>query len=382
MIEKFKPFWVMDNPINYNFKKVAIFGLAKSGTTGLFYSIKQALGVKDDECIFEPTIRKAAAHALSHSGNTLSKILIGRAANKSIIDILRDSFTHIVVIQRNPLDRLISLLHWRHAHIFGDIAAQMYVSSIDSLSSNTSSLSRVYDCCSQLSIVSGFDLIKDFIDRERSFSNFSDSLKQSLGASVIQVAYDDFADDEMEKLSTFLGVQVVNERSLSRHQHVRRTAESSRWQGYYGQQDISIFDSLLKHNLIYIDLDQFVVNPCNAPLNSGTEYIVNLINKNRSRLFLPQFSAERHPGDVEFVPSEYEKYVKDSFSYTHKKDVSSAIQSLLSAIPYNPSLQSSWKLLHHKLIHKRLNISPVDIEKIRIVAGNYSKADILDLLDK
>jgi hypothetical protein len=97
--------------------KIVIFGLAKSGTTAVFYKIKNSLP-PDTVCLFEPqsfdpgAVRKKGIKSLlsrRRERDVLAKVLPFRPHCSADVD----GFSHFerpILIVRDPRDRLISRL--------------------------------------------------------------------------------------------------------------------------------------------------------------------------------------------------------------------------------------------------------------------------------
>jgi hypothetical protein len=82
--------------------KTVIAGLGKTGTTALFFKIKQSLPA-DTLCLFEP---KAFEAAPGHTGPVLAKVLIGLNRTTDIASFR--TFDRKIILVRDPRDTLVS----------------------------------------------------------------------------------------------------------------------------------------------------------------------------------------------------------------------------------------------------------------------------------
>ena len=82
--------------------RVVVFGLGKTGTTALFFKLKQAMAA-DTHCLFEP---RSFVPAPEPSANILAKVLIGYNRDVDPSGFL--SFDRTVFLTRDPRDTLVS----------------------------------------------------------------------------------------------------------------------------------------------------------------------------------------------------------------------------------------------------------------------------------
>ena len=210
-----------------------IAGLAKSGTTILFSRVEQALAPAPNT-FFEPDRDEQLAEILRAraTGNTLTKVLIGRVSSKT--DLLRQFDRHIV-IYRDPRDQFISML----LYLFYDFKVNSDHAGFQEASD---ALARKVEDPACQSTIELYNLIAGLVGRApiAVFNNLHREQRDYIQAFSPQLLrYEDFVDNAIASAEQYLNINLHNDAQVPDLYHrVARSRSYGDWKNWLNGQDL------------------------------------------------------------------------------------------------------------------------------------------------
>lgn len=255
--------------------KIVILGLAKTGTTGLFYKIKNSLGA-DTLCFFEP--QKIEIDKLGNTKNVLVKELLwSKDRNYSIYP----SFDKKILIVRDPRDYFISSLIYS-SFFHGSFISKEVLSRVFSIiqqKENNSDLVSFMNLVEELkqSVSNKPDRLIMWKDQINRFMNFHRDHQD-----FFVFKYEDLVKQDFVKLEEYLGLKLSGSSdvdvSLSR---VVRSKKSNNWKSWFTTQDVSYFQNYVKEFMMTYSYfcDWELNNDRSIPKAEASEYIIKLLKE-------------------------------------------------------------------------------------------------------
>jgi hypothetical protein len=236
--------------------RIMIIGGGKSGTTGLFFrvmrNVEKHYGFEFDR-LFEPKERAALERLKRHA---ITKILGERMPELKISQELIESFDKRLLIVRDPRDVLISRLMWIVATRLAQTPQADVGPVLEALQEkerNPSSLSTRQLVEIAMPVFRRGSIPKERSDeyRARQLSRFLENMQRHvfLGARLFKehsdfelVRYEDFVDERLERLETYLGfpLDVPPDLPLLK-QKVLRTGQHGSWRNWFLDEDYECF---------------------------------------------------------------------------------------------------------------------------------------------
>jgi len=212
-----------------------IAGLAKSGTTILFSRMQQAIA-PEPKTFFEPDRDDQLQEILdsaSDSQPTLSKVLIGRVTSRN--ELLRQFQRHIV-IHRDPRDQFISML----LYLFYDFQIS---GDTDGFDQAYHALARKIERPREHSTIELYNIVAKIVGRAPVgvFNKLHQEQKSYIEAfSPALLRYEDFLDDKLEGIETYLGFSLSNRAEVPKeYQRVARSRGYGDWQFWLNDDDLA-----------------------------------------------------------------------------------------------------------------------------------------------
>lgn len=279
--------------------KVVIFGLAKSGTTALFYKIRNSLP-PGTIALFEPTSYGKRAHLRARLGAArrghfapvvLAKVLPWDSKPVRIQDF--DRFDRRVILVRDPRDRLVSHLLYRSynaAFVRDDAAVAAFLALLTRKEADPRSVSMMR-------------LLRTFDQLEREVGSPASWRERYEGKGVVQplryherqpalpvFRYEQLVDGEFEPLEAILGFSLGGAATVpSELQRVVRTRSYGAWRNWFTPEDVDtlrpIFLPYLERYYPGAEWD-LAHSPAIDP-DHGSIYVERVINERRTLSGLP-----------------------------------------------------------------------------------------------
>ncbi|HEX8852150.1 MAG TPA: hypothetical protein VF754_01610, partial [Pyrinomonadaceae bacterium] len=279
--------------------KIVIYGLAKSGTTALFYKLKNSLP-PDAVCLFEPqsfdprALKPKGIKALVARGrepDVLAKVLPFRPSAPADADSFAHFDRHVLLI-RDPRDRLISRL------LYGVYHAD-FCGRDDKVTEFLALLRRKEDDPRSVSVkrlLAAFAELNGerFTFAEWAASHTEHSVRRPLEFHdrrgwLFLFRYEEMIDGRFAALEEYLGVSLKGDIAVPPElDRVRRTQSYGNWRDWLTEEDVECLRPVLQPFLdrYYSEADwELNPSPTIAPAH-GSLYVARIVSDRRAALKL------------------------------------------------------------------------------------------------
>lgn len=261
---------------------VIVAGLAKTGTTGLYTTVKRSLceSVGDPVCLFEPKnikpiehyfkeIRKKSVDSFSERP-LLCKVMLKKEFFEK--PHILDKFDKKIMIVRDPRDRLLSMLLFKALSRPKSVEKSIpeFINLLEEKENNPSSMSFVELCEKVKQLGMGEINIKKSIE----LLEFQNEMICKHGFH--KVFYEEFVDGNTQGLQDYLGLGKINNESQSKWlQHIERSKGHGEWRNWFTHKDIiqlaPLLDEAISHTGYSNNWDIFKDQEINP--ESSSKYI-------------------------------------------------------------------------------------------------------------
>jgi len=236
--------------------KIVIAGLGKSGTTALFFKIKNSLPF-EPRCIFEPTEYKEEPE--DREKGVFAKVLL-KDPDRENYDSFGE-FDRKILIVRDPRDRLISNILYKVWDGFyaDERKVKKFIALLEKKERDPKSVS-VLRVLALLKKLERHDFWKSprpgkFRKKKKSTDFWLDTMygrRFHRAAEFYEkhpgyfcIKYEDFISGNIEGLEKYLGIRLRGSASVSKeYSRVVRTKKSGGWRNWFLEEDIRFFRSL------------------------------------------------------------------------------------------------------------------------------------------
>jgi hypothetical protein len=285
--------------------KIVIYGLAKSGTSALFYKIRNSLPA-GTIAQFEPSRYTLRDRLMGHaralrrrnvSPDVLAKVLPWENPPARIEDFER--FDRQILIVRDPRDRLVSAL------LYLTYNAQFVRSEAEAL--EWLRLLRLKEA--EPASVPVVRLLEAFDALELAAGGRSDwvELYQERGVArplrfhaerphLHLFRYEQLIEDRVEDLETFLGLRLTGTALLPPPlRRVERTKGSGSWRSWFTPEDVQAFEPVFRPylDLYYPGSDWNLGPPRRLDPELGSLYVERIVNEKRALAGLAPLPSAR-----------------------------------------------------------------------------------------
>jgi hypothetical protein len=253
--------------------KILVAGQAKSGTTALYYALKQALP-RNYTCLFEPRSYTGAGS----DGCVLAKVLI----NPSVKAGDFETFHKKILIVRDPRDNLLSRLLYAvydQKFFVDDDKVRIFIKHLEQKQRNPAGLPLI-ELLKVLSNLSGEDMLERFVIRHRAGLEFD-----ILHRNYFVYKYEHFVAGQSSGLEEYLGFALnFNVNVDATHSRVARTKGAGDWRNWFTEQDVEYFSDIYHDYLVKYGYDvKWELSPEPEILPEySTEYVMRLVRERRS----------------------------------------------------------------------------------------------------
>lgn len=216
--------------------KIVIFGQYRTGTTALFFKIRQSLPKAKVYELFEP---ERDIPSDDSNNITLAKVILG-------IDTLIDydpflSFDKQIYLARDPRDWFISgllFLLQQEVHIYSNVSHIQHIIQL---------LEQKEQQPDSISVIELFKTFMRYANRdsttildwvEKQINWLLDFESQLTGAVTIR--YEDLVDDNVTALEDYLEFPILRGQADVSFEHVARTKEYGHWRNWFLEEDCEI----------------------------------------------------------------------------------------------------------------------------------------------
>ena len=284
--------------------RIVIFGLAKSGTTALFYRIKHSLPA-DAVCLFEPRAFDPRAVGRGWRGwfrpgrrppDVLAKVLPFRPAEPADAESF-SSFDKQVLLVRDPRDRLISRLLYvvYDSNFYGrDEPLRAFVALLRRKEADPRSV-PVGELLQTFARLNGdqfsFDAWAAWHARHsvRAPLDFHDC-----HPALFVYKYEEMVGGRLGGLEEYLGLRLGGGADVSaEHGRVARTKSYGNWRDWLTPEDVERLRPVLRPYLerYYEGADWDVRARPSLPAEFGSGYVERIVNERRAAEGLPPFGG-------------------------------------------------------------------------------------------
>ena len=253
-----------------NDKKVIIVGLAKSGTSILTYRISSAL--EGATLNFETYNTQFLNHIEFHRKIQQEKIVVSKALYYRItryMPLVSAYYNKKIFIVRDPRDLLLSNFFYSW-HKDSNRPKEKFEQALDLILKKERTPTLI-------SMNSLFETRPEV--KQQVLNNVKEicDVLGTLDDSWLILRYEDFIQDNVEKLNDYLGFSVKLTTSVpDRLKKVERSKSFDNWRKWFSAEDVSLFRPELEnylHRLGYDADDWKLDNPARLPAADGSAYI-------------------------------------------------------------------------------------------------------------
>ncbi len=264
---------------------IVIFGAYKSGTTGLFYKIRNSLPAPP-RALFEAA-RYDPQPDDARTG-VLAKIILGQAGGRPLADY--DSFAafpHRLLLVRDPRDWLVSgtlFLPQQHPEIYRDPARRGAL--LDLLrrkehAPDTVSFTEIFTAVTGALAGTSPEAVRGWIAEHLDGLIAFDQARPGLH----RVRYEDLAAGRLAALEHYLGLPLRGPAEVDRvHDHVPRTRAAGDWMNWFLPADAPRWAPLLDRYLRHYgyDPDWTPRGPRRIDPAHGSDYVARVMARRRA----------------------------------------------------------------------------------------------------
>ncbi len=251
-------------------------GAAKSGTTALYFKIRNSLQGSIYE-LFETDHLDSKASADAH--HILAKLLFRQSDHRDLTPF--SGFEKKIGIVRDPRDRLISgvLYNLFHSDLLqNNLAAREQLLALLEHKEREPQSTSLRSLLQSIQSLLGKDLSPQW-----TANKFLQCLKNCVG--FFYYKYEDFVAERFSALEDYLGFPLRGENKVDAcYQRVIRTKASGNWKNWFLQEDVEFFRPMMKPYLDFFGYeDDWNVsqNPVISPTHSSL-YVRNLLAERRA----------------------------------------------------------------------------------------------------
>ncbi|PJF41599.1 MAG: hypothetical protein D6737_06935 [Chloroflexi bacterium] len=230
--------------------KIVIFGQYKTGTTALFYKIKQSLPQGRLRTLFEPD--RFVPQSNDDAKIILAKVIVGAGGHVQYDAFL--DFDKQIYLIRDPRDWLISGLLFilqQAENIYTNHKTTQHVLSLlrqKETDPKSLSVKRLMQEIFWLGYGRTLQEQTEWIVRHHAWLTVFENRLQD----AYWLKYESFVDDELEALRTYLGFELQPGTATIEapaHQHVIRTRTYGNWRNWLVDDDVEYFKPLFQEYL-------------------------------------------------------------------------------------------------------------------------------------
>lgn len=274
--------------------KIVIYGLAKSGTSALFYKILNSLPA-GTIALFEPksyTLRDRimgrvrALRRRNVAPDLLAKVLPWEVGPVSVVDF--EGFGRQILIVRDPRDRIVSELLYRSYNaqfIRGEAEALEWLRLLRLKEADPGSISLVQLIEAFHALERAAGVRADWVERYQQRGIALPLRFHAERPHLHLFHYQQLIEERFEQLEDFLGVALGGSAAVSPLlRRVVRTKGSGSWRGWFTSEDIETFQPMFRPYLdrYYPAADWNLDDRRSLDPKDGSLYAERIINERRA----------------------------------------------------------------------------------------------------
>ncbi len=271
-------------------KSVIILGSAKSGTTALYYAVRNALAEaagKPIEGLHEPTDPLVIRNYLAETQDAipLAKVLLGPLTRQG--GDVTSWFDKRVVIYRDPRDNVISRIVFMLQRLIPvkDHARIEQVKELFRRKETAPESLSVLQMIGEIEALSGRkDLAKAMRNNALLPAEMKREREQKDG--LFLMSYDDMVQGRYEALSDYLGLPIKSGVEVDqKHSYVVRTKGSGEWRNWFLAEDIQFFAKDVAADFALLGFDANETANETKVINASTcsEYVASQFQRQQEK---------------------------------------------------------------------------------------------------
>jgi len=270
--------------------RIAVVGLAKSGTTGLWSALVKALPARYLQ-FFEgqylPTRYNkyiGRKNPDKSAPDVIDKQIIGPDFHLSAVNF----FDHVVWLVRDPRDRLVSYILYRHFdHRFDDDAfVSEQLRLLEKKEMNPRAV-NLRDLESRLNLPDPTDDSAFFWGDQKKWSTLQ--LAVTKGQALV-FRYEDFVDGQFSEIENRLGLKISKAKHVPKQfERVVRSKSHGFWRDWFTKEDVEHYRPLFEPFLLRYGYDNNWDSSNDPRINPahGSFYARRIVNERRASEGLP-----------------------------------------------------------------------------------------------
>ncbi|HEX8282720.1 MAG TPA: sulfotransferase domain-containing protein [Pyrinomonadaceae bacterium] len=284
--------------------RVVIYGLAKSGTTALFYLIRDSLA-PGAVCLFEPrafdprAVKKGLLARLirgRREPDVLAKVLPFRPTEPADAASF-DGFDKQILLVRDPRDRAVSrLLYGVYNSTFckRDAPLADFLDLLKRKEADPRSVS-VRELLQTFARLNGDEFSFDGWAAEQARHSVRAPLDfHDCHAGLFVCKYEEMVEGRLAALEDYLGLKLSEEVSVpAEHRRVTRSKTHGGWRDWLTPEDVEYLRPVLRPYLgrYYAGADWDLSERPAIPADFGSGYVLRIVNERRAAEGLPPFGG-------------------------------------------------------------------------------------------
>jgi hypothetical protein len=284
--------------------RVVIFGLARSGTTALFYKIRHALPA-DAVCLFEPrgfdprvvrTGLLARLLAGRREPDVLAKVLPFRPSEPADAESF-DSFDKQILLVRDPRDRIVSRLLYvvYHSNFYrSDEPLRVFLNLLRRKEADPRSVT-LRELLKTFAALNGDEFSFDAWAAGHARHSVRAPLDfHDCRPDLFVCKYEDVVGRRLGGLEEYLGLRLTVETDVpAEHGRVVRAKSYGDWREWFTPEDVEYLRPVLRPYLerYYEGADWGLSAHPFIPAEFGSGYVERIVNERRAADGLPPFGG-------------------------------------------------------------------------------------------
>lgn len=276
--------------------QVCIFGLPKTGTTGLYGLIKNGMANAglDPVATFEPprtTAFKSFFEKSNPDVNFVTKVMIRKTYFED--PALINQFSHKVMIIRDPRDRAISRLLFRalSGRRDDEDAVNEFVDLLRKKEADPKSISFV-------KLTQEADRLKIGKSEWANIpSRMEYQIRRMKKHGFHRILYEDFVAKNYSELSDYLGLKLEGNKAKNESWlgHITRSKSNGAWRDWYTEEDVEFIRPMFKPYMDHFGYEDDWDIPAKQSIDSKTasEYVVDRYAKRKKEFSLMSSSGDK-----------------------------------------------------------------------------------------
>ncbi|AGA33593.1 hypothetical protein TVNIR_1932 [Thioalkalivibrio nitratireducens DSM 14787] len=266
---------------------ILILSPGKSGSTGLYFKIKNSL----ESCtgVFEPRDFSDVAPHLEGARPVLVKALL--RPSRGFLGPMLAAFDRRIFLVRDPRDLLISALLYTGVHDY------LWRQSDADIRAAFATLARKHEHPREVTLSELFARLwgvaqEEVVATSRELGALSVSLADAR-PGVFVFRYEDFVADRLAELEAYLGFPLQGSSDVGpEFQRVVRTRGSGAWRHWFTPEDVAVFGPLFHDYVLRFGYDPDDWTLAEDPVierRHAVDYVQRILNERRQKEGLPAF---------------------------------------------------------------------------------------------